>query len=425
MSGQQPRARRTFGRVEPLKSGRYRAAYTGPDGVLYRAPLTFDARDDATAWLSARRAEIMLDIWAPEIAARRSGQGEVPTLRVYGDLWLENRKTQGRELRPTTRSQYQMLLDKFIYPPLGDKRLHQISHEDVNEWYEALAPGRETIRAHAYSLLRTILTSAASAWPVPLIPYNPAHIRGAGNTKRVHRVEPATLDELETIVDELPDRYKAMALLAAWCALRFGEITELRRGDMDLRNNRVKIRRGVVRVEGGFIVGSPKTDAGIRDVALPPHLLPMVKAHLSEHTGPERDALLFPASGDENQHMAPATLYKVYYPARKAAGRQDLRWHDLRHTGAVLAAQTGATLAELMGDWGTRHPVPQCATNTPRRTATPRSLVGFRAGERSSPASRGGATRGGVSPTSATRPIEQSGPSLRLRRQVAGSRWRS
>jgi integrase len=42
----------------------------------------------------------------------------------------------------------------------------------------------------------------------------------------------------------------------------------------------------------------------------------------------------------------------VYYPARKAAGRPDLRFHDLRHTGAVLAAATGATLAELMARLG-------------------------------------------------------------------------
>jgi integrase len=41
-----------------------------------------------------------------------------------------------------------------------------------------------------------------------------------------------------------------------------------------------------------------------------------------------------------------------FYPAREAAGRPDLRWHDLRHTGAVLAAATGATLAELMNRLG-------------------------------------------------------------------------
>lgn len=47
---------------------------------------------------------------------------------------------------------------------------------------------------------------------------------------------------------------------------------------------------------------------------------------------------------------------RVYYPARQAAGRPDLRWHDLIHTGADLAAQTGATLAELMGRLGHSSP---------------------------------------------------------------------
>jgi integrase len=164
---------------------------------------------------------------------------------------------------------------------------------------------------------------------------------------------------LETIVVTLPDRYKLMALLAAWCAMRFGELTELRRGDIDLHKNRVSITRGVVRANGAFVVGEPKSDAGVRDVAIPPHLIPALEAHLKKHTGARKDALLFPAAADSNTHMAPSTLYKVYYPARKAAGRDDLRWHDLRHTGAVLAAQTGATLAELMNRLG--HSTPGAA----------------------------------------------------------------
>ena len=57
--------------------------------------------------------------------------------------------------------------------------------------------------------------------------------------------------------------------------------------------------------------------------------------------------------------MRPATLAKVYYPAREKAGRPDLRFHDLRHTGAVLAASTGATLSELMTRLG--HTTPDAA----------------------------------------------------------------
>jgi integrase len=41
---------------------------------------------------------------------------------------------------------------------------------------------------------------------------------------------------------------------------------------------------------------------------------------------------------------------------REAAGRPDLRFHDLRHTGATLAAATGATMAELMRRLGHSSP---------------------------------------------------------------------
>ena len=78
-------------------------------------------------------------------------------MHAYGDQWLEGRKTRGRELRPTTRQQYRMLLDSHIYPTFGDERLDRITTENVTDWYDALAPGKETIRAQAYSLLRTIL----------------------------------------------------------------------------------------------------------------------------------------------------------------------------------------------------------------------------------------------------------------------------
>jgi integrase len=177
-------------------------------------------------------------------------------------------------------------------------------------------------------------------------------VRGGGQVKRAVKIRPATLAELEVLVKAMPARYQLMVLLAAWCALRFGELAELRRGDVDVKNGLVHVRRGVTRAKGKRNVKGPKSEAGKRGVNIPPHLMHVVKTHLREHVAIGRDALLFPSSGDANHHIAPSTLYKVYYPAREAAGRPDLRFHDLRHTGAVLAAATGATLAELMARLG-------------------------------------------------------------------------
>ena len=47
--------------------------------------------------------------------------------------------------------------------------------------------------------------------------------------------------------------YRAMVLLATWCALRLGELCELRRGDVDLGQEVLHIRRAVVRTRNdGF-----------------------------------------------------------------------------------------------------------------------------------------------------------------------------
>ena len=122
----------------------------------------------------------------------------------------------------------------------------------------------------------------------------------------------------------MPERYAAMILLASWCALRFGELTELRRHDIDLDADKrigvIRIERAVVRTEDGFAVTTPKSDAGTRDVAVPPHLVPVIQAHLAVHVGPEPDALLFPAH--HGGHLAPSTLYRRFYAAREAAGRR-------------------------------------------------------------------------------------------------------
>ena len=340
----QRRSRTRFGNVRKLPSGRFQARYMGPDGLTHKAPQTFDTKGDAEAWLATVRTDIVRDLWSPSGSAPRA-----MTFGTYAERWLT-----ARTLKPRTKTHYRALLDRQLLPQLGAVPLRHITPDLVREWYATTAVDRPTLRSHAYGLLRTILGQALRD---EMIRTNPCHIRGAGNTKRVKKIKPATLAELEKLVAAMPERYRLMALLASWCGMRFGELAELRRSDVNTKTGVVHIRRAVVRAGGEVVVGRPKSDAGVRDVAIPPHLLPMVREHLLQHAEAGKDGLLFPARG--GGHLAPSTLYRVFYPARKAAGRPDLRWHDLRHTGAVLAAQTGATLAELMGRLG--HSTPGAA----------------------------------------------------------------
>ncbi|WP_448072343.1 tyrosine-type recombinase/integrase [Georgenia yuyongxinii] len=342
--------KRGFGQIRRLPSKRYQAGYTGPDTDMHYAASTFETREDAEAWLADERRLIAAGTWtAPKARAKAKVEGPM-TFGAYAESWLRR-----RDLKPRTRAHYRRLLDEFIMPRFADVPFAHITPVAVADWHADLGTATgPTYRAHAYSLLRTISLTAVSE---DVINASPCRVRGAGNSKRVKKIEPATLAELEALTKAMPERLRAMVMLAAWCAMRFGELAELRRKDVDLKNGVIHVRRAVVRADGEVIVGTPKSDAGIRDIAVPPHLVPMLKAHIAEHGQWGKDGLLFP--NPDGGNMASSSLAWHFNKARIAAKRPDLRFHDLRHTGAVLAAQTGATLAELMARLG--HSTPSAA----------------------------------------------------------------
>ncbi len=350
MAGKQ--GHRGFGYIRHLPSGKWQASYLGPDRERHTGPTTYQTKELAGDWLTDEKRLIERDEWSPPGSRKAIARATSPTLAEFSERWVRERTTKDDEpLRPRTRQHYRALLDHHVNPVIGHLTVKALTTEDITAWYAGMDPTKKTLRAHAFVLLRSIMASAAAP-PYSYRRDNPVPTKkGAGTTKRAKKIKPATLGELELIATNMPAKYRPMVMLASWCALRFGELTELRRKDLDLTNGIVHVRRGVVRADGQKIVGDPKSEAGKREVAIPPHLIPMLHEHRDSMPTRAPDALLFPAT-DGVSHIAPSSLYRVYYPARAAAGRPDLRWHDLRHTGATLAAQTGATMAELMSRLG-------------------------------------------------------------------------
>ena len=229
--------------------------------------------------------------------------------------------------------------------------LADITADDIDDWYAKLLPHAPTRRAHAYC---AAVDHHAQRQHGPPSADSGLPVQGRARPTVIHRTfepKPATPQQIATIVENMPDKYRALILLAAWCGLRWGEVSELRRKDLDLASMSVRVERAVVWRKGQPTVGTPKSRAGVRTIALPPNLRPALRRHLAEHAMPGPDGLLFPNAA-RTGHLHVNTLSKTYHRARRVAGRPDLRVHDLRHSAATMAAQAGATLAELMARMG-------------------------------------------------------------------------
>jgi len=339
------KGRRGWGSVRKLPSGRWQARYTGPDLNVYRAPRTFETKLDTEGYLASVRKSIDLGTWT---APRTSATSPAPTtLGAYAERWVAQREP----LKPRTRELYARQVRNHLAPTLGHLTLGSITPDTVRSWYYAMDATRPTVRAHCYALLRTILGTAVDDG---VIPSNPCRIRGGGQTSRAHEVRLLTVPELGELVTHMPEHLRAGVLLMAWCGLRYGELAELRRSDVEPDGSVVRVRRGVVYIDGEHIVSAPKSAAGVRDIAVPPHLAVGLIAHLADHVKPGRGALLFP--GDDGGHLTHWRFRHALYRAARAIGRDDLHVHDLRHLGAVLAAQSGATVKELMSRLGHTSP---------------------------------------------------------------------
>ena len=105
--------KRSFGAIEKLKLGRYRARYR-VDGRWINAPTTFATKAEAGIFLDSVRTDLVRGAWKAPRAARM-------TVEEYGQKWRQQR--QG--LKATTRAEYESCWRNHIGPYLGSQRRSQ------------------------------------------------------------------------------------------------------------------------------------------------------------------------------------------------------------------------------------------------------------------------------------------------------------
>jgi len=148
-------------------------------------------------------------------------------------------------------------------------------------------------------------------------------------------------------------RYLALVLLATFASLRWGEVTALRRYDLDLLAGTVRVRAAFVeRSTGELLLGPPKSRAGRRIAGVPQVIIPVLRQHLSIFVKAEPGALVFPGAMGGPLRRGNFNRMSAWPYAVRSIGAEGLHFHDLRHTGNTFAASSGAGLRDLMARMG-------------------------------------------------------------------------
>lgn len=327
--------------------GRWLARYRGPDGK--ERTRTFSTKGEASAWGAAQELRIRSGEWTDPT------RGKV-TLDIFSVQWFES-----LNVKPKTLSGYRSLYETHVRPRWGGVRLDRIAYSDVKGWVAQLstAPrvtaGRGVSKSRpaaprpmsagrkkqAYQVLCSILDLAVEDGRLPRNPAKSA----AGSTKGMVPKAPVnrthvylTHEQVHAVAEHMGD-CRALLLVLAYGGLRWGEASALRVQDVDLLRSRLSVRQTLSEVGGKLTVGTPKNHA-TRTVPIPNFLRGELEPLLS---GKRTGDLLFtsPQGGAWRNSNFRARRFD---PAVKAAGLPRLKPHDLRHTAASLAVQSGANV---------------------------------------------------------------------------------
>jgi integrase len=294
--------RRRFGKIRKLPSGRYQASFIGPSGTRQTASQTFRTKTDADRWLAAVESDLSRGTWLDEGLGRE-------TFGRYARAWLRDHPKMGPRYRETCERNLRLHL-----APLEDVPLRALTPPVVRQWYASVMRGKggRTSIQQSYRFLHAVLATAVGDGAIPA---NPANIPGAG-TDRAKERPVASVAQVAALIEAITPRYRAAVLLGAWCGLRRGEIIALTPQDIDLDAGTVAVRTNRVELleTRRAFDAPPKTDAGKRTVTVPPHVLPILAAHVREWSGTDRVFI-----GRDGEPMRGDAVRQAFARARRKA----------------------------------------------------------------------------------------------------------
>jgi len=341
-------------RVERKRGPVWYAKYRLPDGRQLQRKLgpAWTERGRPPAGYFTRRTA---EDWLRELfdqARRGTLPGMVKTGATFADAAAEFLRyaRQDRALKPSTLRGYRSIIDAYLNPAFGTRRLEDITTTDIERWRAGLtsvaadrlararaekhsdteAPPAETPRPLSNSsknrivvLMHGIFARARKVYGLPVNPVSAVErhpVRSAGG------IDVFSPEEVWALVRAAAsDQDGALYLTAAFTGLRRGELLALRWRDVDFSACTVRVRASYA---GGALT-TPKSGK-VRSVPLAPEVATAL-AKLSQRdwfTG--EDDLVFP--GETGSYLDGSALRRRYVDALAKARLRSLRFHDLRHT---------------------------------------------------------------------------------------------
>jgi integrase len=321
--------------VEKRAQGRWRARYRTPSGK--EQSRTFARKADAERWLATVEVDKARGAYVDPAAGRQR----------FGDYARAWRILQVH--RATTSAQVESNLRNHVLPFFGDRPIASIRPSEIQAWVrdraDVLAPSTVEV---VYRYLASIFRSAVEDRLISTSPCRGIRLPKASPS----HVVPLLTAQVESLVEALPDRYRALAIFAAGTGVRQGEAFGLTLPHVDMLRRVVRIDQQLILLPGRPpYLAPPKTSASHRSIPMPNVVVSALAEHLGKFGTGEHELVFSTASGKGISRTRFSEAVWVRSVAR-AGLPKGTRFHDLRHYYASLLIRHGESVKVVQARLG-------------------------------------------------------------------------
>lgn len=294
---------------------------------------SFSKKSEAERYLVGVSSSLLSGTYVDAAAGRL-------TVGEFASTWLDGRV----HLTPKTVESYRSLLRTRILPRWGSVPLSTVLYSDVSAWVSHMvADGLSSSRVRqAYHLLSAMLDDAVKGCRLVRNPAAGVNLPRLASSPRRY----LTHHQVTDLADGCGE-YRTLVLLLAYSGLRWGEVTALRVGSVDLMRGRLRVVEAVSDVNGRMVFGEPKSHQS-RTVPVPRFLKDDLAAQMA---GKAPDELVFTSPTGAVLRVG-NFRQRTFDAAAAAADLPGLTIHELRHTAASLAITSGASVKAVQAMLG-------------------------------------------------------------------------
>lgn len=269
------------------------------------------------------------------------------------------------DVKPSTAYLYGRNIDQYIIPQLGAAKLEKLTPLQVQEFYnQMLKPDKEEVRAlsaktvrNVHGVLHKALEQAVQAG---YIRSNPASTCKPPRAAKAE-IRPLDADQVSAFLRALQGHpHEYLYQVTMFTGLRQGEVLGLTWDCLDMERGTLLVKQQLRREQkkGGKYYLAPSKNSKSRVLTLAPSVVRLFRLQKIKQNGMrvksgelwQETNLIF--TNEIGDRLSYRTVYDCFKRVMVKIGAPDTRFHDLRHTYAVMTIQSGDDIKTVQENLG-------------------------------------------------------------------------